>query len=183
MSESIVYDLILLEADRINFYRKREIDLFYRNHFGDIVPLAEAYSEEVQPIIDQIFKKKKMRYYMTFTEGLEVMSTLKGSEIKVLLFLCRQMSYGNVVKNYGIRDINDATSINSSYVIKAITQLSKLDIIRHRTDKGRRTYMVNPAYFYKGTFKKLFYHIKKFDTFPSLAPNKKGTIDLKDTIF
>ena len=41
---NIVFDLILLEADRVLAHKQKDLDLYYKDINGDIVPLAEAYS-------------------------------------------------------------------------------------------------------------------------------------------
>lgn len=163
---SLIFDLVLLEADRIIAHRQKNLDLYYKDIHGSMVPVGEAYSLEVEELLNQLFKRKKMRYYISFTESIDLQDELKPSAHKILRFFCKHMSYGNTLKNYGLRDIQIATSMNMGYVSKAIAELCGKDIIRFDVDKGRRNYMVNPIYFYKGTLKKLFYCVKEYDKFP-----------------
>jgi len=60
------------------------------------------------------------------------------------------------------------------YVMKSVSELCAHDGIRFTMDKNRRTYMINPIYFYKGTIKKMFYCVKEFDRMP------RRNIDLEE---
>lgn len=165
-NRSVSYDTLLLEADRVLRKRKKDLDLYHKNMFGDFVPLAEAYEPEVEEMISNIFKRKKMRYLITFVDAIEVQDNLLPSSHKVLRYMTKAMNYGNVVKGVGLRDIQDATGLNMRYVINGIKQLCAEDIVRFTVDKGRRTYIVNPAYFYKGTLRSIFKCVRDYDSCP-----------------
>jgi len=166
MENNIVYDLILLEADRIISRKLKSPKLYYENSYGEIVPLAEPWSAEVDMMVNNIFKKKKMRYLITFVDALKIQDELNPSAVKMLRFMAGDMNYGNYLKGYGLRDIRNATGMNMRYVLKAIGQLCEHDIIRFYTEKGRRTYMVNPIYFYKGSMKSIFSSVKNYNSIP-----------------
>lgn len=134
--------------------------------FGDFVPLAEAYEPEVEEMVSNIFKRKKMRYLVTFVDAIELQDGLLPSTHKVLRFFTKEMNYGNLVKNVGTRDIQSATGVNMRYVINGIKQLCAEDIIRFVVEKGRRTYIVNPTYFYKGTLRSIFKCLRDYDKYP-----------------
>ena len=51
----------------------------------------------------------------------------------------------------------------------AISSLLANDIIRFETVKNRRNYMVNPAYFYKGSMKKIFMYVCQYNKMESIA--------------
>lgn len=166
MEGNIVYDLLLLEADRIERRKLKRPKLFYEDIVGNIVPLAEPWDAQVEDMIQGIFKKKKTRYLITFVEALEVQDELIPSAHKMLRFMSKEMSYGNTLKGYGLRDIRNATGMNMRYVIKSIGELCEKDLIRFSVDKGRRTYMVNPVYFYKGSMKSIFSAVRSYDAMP-----------------
>jgi hypothetical protein len=166
IKRNISYDTILLEADRIARQRKKDLDLYYKDMFGDFVPLAEAYEPEVEEMVSNIFKRKKMRYLVTFVDAIELQDGLLPSTHKVLRFFTKEMNYGNLVKNVGTRDIQSATGVNMRYVINGIKQLCAEDIIRFVVEKGRRTYIVNPTYFYKGTLRSIFKCLRDYDKYP-----------------
>ena len=84
----------------------------------------------------------------------------------MLRFFTKEMNYGNLVKNVGTRDIQSATGVNMRYVINGIKQLCAEDIIRFVVEKGRRTYIVNPTYFYKGTLRSIFKCLRDYDKYP-----------------
>jgi len=162
---NIVFDLILLEADRVINRRKKNLDLYYKD--GDEYrKLAETYEAEADVLVENLLRRKKMRYVISFVESLELMDSLKPATNKMLRFMVRQMNYGNVLRNYSLRDIQQLTDMSMRYVQKSIAELCEADAIRFTTEKNRRTYMVNPIYFYKGTIKKMFYCTREYDRMP-----------------
>lgn len=183
MENSLIYDLVLMEADRVQSYRYKELDLYYKDPYGEMIRIGEAYDESVERLVEAVFKKRKMRYFVTFTEAIDLQDNLKPSSHKLIRFFCRHMTYGNVLKNYGIRDIQIATSMNTNFVSKAIVELCNNDVIRFTVSKGRRTYMVNPIFFYKGTMKRLFKCVRAFNEMPKRGEGLKEVSTLKDTIF
>jgi hypothetical protein len=180
---NIIFDLLLLEADRIIAHRQKDLDLYYKDIHGDIVPLGEAYKANVDELVNTLFKRKKMRYFISFSDSIDLQDGIKPSAHKILRFFCKHMNYGNQLKGYGIRDIQIATSMNTNYVAKAISELCENDLLRFDITKGRRNYMVNPIYFYKGTMKKLFYCVKEYDKFPKRNADLEEEYQPKDNIF
>jgi len=162
---NIVFDLILLEADRVINRRKKDLDLYYKDG-NEYRKLAETYSAEADTLVEGLLRRKKMRYMISFVESLELMDSLKPATNKMLRFLVRQMNYGNVLRNYSLRDIQQLTDMSMRYVMKSIAELCEVDAVRFTTEKNRRTYMVNPIYFYKGTIKKMFYCTREYDRMP-----------------
>jgi hypothetical protein len=171
---NIVFDLLLLEADRVLAKKIKHFDLYYKDEKGQFSQLAEAYNSEVDLLIENLFRRKKMRYMVAFSESLDIMDQLKPATNKMLRFFVKQMNYGNALKNYSLRDIQQLTDMSMRYVMKSISELCEKDVIRFSMDKNRRTYMINPIYFYKGTIKKMFYCVKEFDRMP------KRNIDLEE---
>tara|TARA_R110002020_G_scaffold58337_3_gene159808 strand:+ start:616 stop:1194 length:579 start_codon:yes stop_codon:yes gene_type:complete len=166
LANNIVYDLILLEADRITSKEAKGLELYYKNKWGEIVPLAEPYDTEVNEVLAQLLRKRKMRYFITFVESLKIQDELLPSAIKILRCFARSMSYGNIVRNWSIRDLYSATGINMHYIIKALGQLCENDMIRFKVIKNKRDYMINPVYFYKGSMKKIFRATKDYKGWP-----------------
>lgn len=166
MIGNITYDTILLEADRVFMKRRKDLDLYYKDKNDEFRVLAEAYDPEVEEMVSRIFKRKKMRYLITFVDAIELQDSLLPSSHKVLRFMAKEMSYGNVIKSCGLRDVQGATGLNMKYVINGIKQLCGEDIIRFTIDKGRRTYIVNPTYFYKGTLRSIFKCVRDYEKYP-----------------
>tara|TARA_R110000772_G_scaffold90544_1_gene186699 strand:+ start:2111 stop:2662 length:552 start_codon:yes stop_codon:yes gene_type:complete len=166
ITRNIAYDTILLEADRVSRKRRKDLDLYYKTPQGDFEVLAEAYEPEVEEMVSRIFKRKKMRYLVSFVDAIELQDGLLPSSHKALRFMCKYMNYGNLVKNIGLRDIQESTGLNMKYVIKGIKQLCAEDIIRFSVEKGRRNYIVNPTYFYKGTLRSIFKCVRDYDRYP-----------------
>lgn len=183
MENNLVFDLVLMEADRIIAHRMKDFDLYYKDINGAFEPVGEAYSAQVAELVSNIMKRKKMRYMITFVDAIELQDELKPSAHRVLRFMVKHMNYGNVLKGYGIRDINDATALNTHYITGGIQQLCAKDILRFEVNKGRRTYMVNPIYFYKGSMKKLFYAVKEYDKLPKRNEDLEVEYEHKDDIF
>lgn len=164
--QNISYDLIMLEADRVQRKRRKDLDLYYINHLGEYEKLAEAYDPEVEFMVSNIFKRRKMRYLITFIEAIEMQDGLLPSSHKILRYMTKEMGYGNIVKGVGLRDINEATGVHMRYIISGIRQLCDKDIIRFTKVKGRRVYIVNPVYFYKGTLRSIFKTTRDYDDYP-----------------
>lgn len=183
MENNIVYDLIMLESDRIVSRRMKQLDLYYKDAYGNFEKLGEAYDKSVEELVAMALKKKKMRYVITFVDALDVQNDLNPSSIKILRMFGKVMTYGNIVKGYGFVDIHNETKINTHFITKAINQLLQKDIIRLQIVKGRRIYMVNPIMFYKGSMKKIFGVIKKYDEFPKYQGKKPKAEEQKKTIF
>jgi len=183
MENNIVFDLVLLEADRVIAHRMKDFDLYYKDINGSFEKIGEAYSSEVDELVSSIMKRKKMRYMISFVDSIDLQEELRPSAYRVLRFFAKHMNYGNVLKGYGIRDINDATNLNTAYITSAIKQLCAKDILRFDVEKGRRTYMINPIYFYKGSMKKLFYAVKEYEKMTLRNEDLEEEYKQTETIF
>jgi hypothetical protein len=172
----------MLEADRISLKRKKDLDLYYINHLGDYELLAEAYDPEVEEMVSQIFKRRKMRYLISFVEAMEVQDGLLPSSHKILRYMTKNMNYGNLIKGVGLRDVQEETGLNMKYVINGIKQLCAEDIIRFSVEKGRRTYIVNPLYFYKGTLRSIFKCVRDYDKTPKRNENLEVEYEQKEEL-
>ena len=64
VKNNIVFDLLLLEADRVLAKKVKGLDLYYKDDRGDYVPIAEAYDASVNEMIDTLFKRKKTQSYI-----------------------------------------------------------------------------------------------------------------------
>ena len=166
---NIIFDMILLEADRIIATKQKEFDLYMKNKNGSYVQIADAYHQEVETILKDINKRKKLKYFITFQEGIDIQDEITPSANKILRFFARIMSYGNRITGYGMRDIIRSTGISGRYVQAGVKVLLEKDIIRMKKVKNHREYMVNPVYMYKGTMKKLFLCVKAYDKMPAYA--------------
>lgn len=158
-----------MEADRILSYKRKDLDLFYKNQYGDFIELSEAWDSKVEEIVKGIFKRKKMRYFITFVETLKTQDKLTPSANKLLRFFSLHMGYGNKVSGYSMRDIQIATGLNMRYVITGLKTLYANDMVRVVHVKNRRVYMVNPTAMYKGNIKSLFNCVKTYNAIPMEA--------------
>lgn len=164
---SIVFDLLLMEADRIKNFRIKELDLYYINPIdGDFTPIGEAYQNQISTFKDMIFRRKKTRYFITFAETLDLEDELKPVALKVMRRFARVMTYGNIVQNFSFKDIEKVFHVHPKYVGSAINQLLERDCIRFKVHKNRRTYMINPVYYFKGTTNGLFSAVRSYDAYP-----------------
>jgi len=174
---NILYDMILMEADKISFYKQKDLELYYKDKYGDIVPLAHPYDPAVQEVLKQLLKRKRMRYFLTFAEGLNLINELNKSANRVLTLFTQNMGYDNRLKEWSIRDLHSALGTDMKFLVKSLRTLCEKDIVRFVVVKNKRTYMVNPVYFYRGSIKSLFDTVKKYEReFP-----RRG-FDLKEII-
>lgn len=190
MENNIVYDLMLLESDRVIAYKRKEVDLYYKDQYGNFEKIAEGYDKGVEDLLASILKKRKMRYMITFIDAIDMQDDLKPSAFKILRFFIKNMSYGNIVKGYGFIDMNRELRMNTHFITSALNQLFEKDIVRYEKVKGRRVYMINPIMFYKGSMKNIFSLVKKFNDIPNykdhLEGKKKIIVEVKEekkTIF
>ena len=169
-----------MEGDRVSMKRRKDLDLYYKTPQGDFEKLAEAYDPEVEEMVSQIFKRRKMRYVITFVDAIKLQDGLLPSSHKVLRYMTKTMTYGNKLKNIGLRDIQEETGLNMRYVINGIKQLCAEDAIRFSVDKGRRTYIVNPLHFYKGTLRSIFKCTRDYDNYPKRNEDLEVEYEQKD---
>ena len=160
---SILYDMVLMEADKISFYKQKDLELYYKDKHGNIVLLAQPYEEEVQDVLKQLLKRKRMRYFLTFAEGLDVINQLSKSTNRLLVLFTQNMGYDNKLKDWTIRDFHSALGTDMKFLLKSIKNLCEKDIIRFTVHRNKRTYMVNPTYFYRGSIKSLFDTVKRYE--------------------
>jgi len=171
---SLLYDMVLMEADKISFYKQKDLELYYKDKYDNIVPLAQPYDPEVQEILKQLLKRKRMRYFLTFAEGLDVLLQLKKSTTRLLILFAQNMGYDNKLKDWTIRDFHGSLGTDMKVLIKSLKILCEKDIIRFVVNRNKRTYMVNPIYFYRGSIKSLFNTVKKYESdFPRRDNNLK----------
>jgi hypothetical protein len=171
---SLLYDMVLMEADKISFYKQKDLELYYKDKYDNIVPLAQPYDPEVQEILKQLLKRKRMRYFLTFAEGLDVLLQLKKSTTRLLILFAQNMGYDNKLKDWTIRDFHGSLGTDMKVLIKSLKILCEKDIIRFVVNRNKRTYMVNPIYFYRGSIKSLFNTVKKYENdFPRRDNNLK----------
>lgn len=160
---SLLYDMILMEADKITAFKQKDLELYYKDKDGEIVPLAEAYDPAVEEVLKQLVKRKRMRYFITFADGLKKQNELTQSANRIIRLLVGDMGYDNRAYGWSLRDIQSALTMNMTLVLKNMKILCGEDIVRYYSVKNKRTYMVNPAYFYRGSFKSLFMAIKRYE--------------------
>lgn len=162
----IVYDLMLLEVDRIRAHRMKDLDLYYKDKNGGFEKIAEAYNPDVEKVVMDVFKRKRARYLTFFTDAMDKYNALNFGSKTMFNFMVKTMSYGNILKDYTIRDIIAVTGRNSKDVQIAIRRLCDLDMIRFQVHKNRRTYMVNPSVFFKGSIKTAFRAVQRYESYP-----------------
>ena len=99
-----------------------------------------------------------------------------AKEDLVMLF-AKNMGYDNKIKDWTIRDLHGSLGTNMKFIIKSLKVLCEKDVIRFTIKRNKRTYMVNPVYFYRGSIKSLFLAVRKYESeFP-----RRGS-DLKEII-
>jgi hypothetical protein len=78
------------------------------------------------------------------------------------------------LKEWSIRDLHGALGTDMKFLVKSLRTLCEKDIIRFVVVKNKRTYMVNPVYFYRGSIKSLFLTTQKYENeFPRRGFNLK----------
>ena len=165
---TLLFDMLLVEADRVAALRVKELDLFFQDPMtGEFRKVGIEYNHQLASFKDRMFNKKKTRYFITFLETFEQEDKLKPVALKIIRHFARTMGYGNTIKGYGIRDIISHFGVHQRYVSSGLNQLFENDLIRYTKFKGRRTYMINPIYYFKGTPSGLFHAIRSYNQYPT----------------
>lgn len=171
---NLLYDMVLMEAERISYYKQKDLELYYKDKYGELTLLAEPYDEAVQEVLKQLLKRKRMRYFLTFAEGFEVLNDLNKAASRLLIFLAQNMRKDNMIKDYTIRDLGASLGSDLKNVIKGLRLLCEKDVVRFVIIRNKRTYMINPVYFYRGSIKSVFKTAQKYESeFPKRGRNLK----------
>jgi DNA-binding MarR family transcriptional regulator len=176
---NFVYDLVLLEADRIMSHRMQDFDLYYKDANGGFEKLAEAYEPEVMELLKDIFKRKRTSFCMLFSDSIDGYTELSVSEKRMLNFLVKTMNYGNAVSGYTIRDFRSCSGMRSEIITRTLKSLCAKGYIKYTVYRAKRTYMVNPSVFYRGSLKKLAYATKAYERIKSEHIGKKMPVKKK----
>ena len=166
---SLVLDILIAEKDYVRTYRS-DHDLWFRvrkdgkNTFEKI---AEQWRPEINEVIKEMFRKKKLKYSMCFLESFHLLAEMKPYTIKVLVYMVTHMRRDNWIKQLSISQISAETGVYDRYVIKGITQLLEMDVIRRIKSKNTFDYMVSPAFFTRSTLRGLFTVVYDYDAIPN----------------
>ena len=170
---NFVYDLILLEADRIMSHRMQNVDLYYKDVNGSFEKLAEAYDPEILELLKDVFKRKRTSFSILFNDAMDGYTELTVSEKRMLNFLVKTMNYGNLVNGYTIRDFRSCMGMKTEVITRVLKSLCAKGYIKYTVYRAKRTYMVNPSVFYRGSLKRLAYATKSYDRMKSEHIGKK----------
>jgi len=164
---NLVYSILELEADRFLDLKNEQQDLYFKDPAtGEFRLVAEAYSQEANLLHREIFKKKRMRYFFTFVDTIDMEDNLRPIALKILRLFVRQMTYGNIIKGMGFQDIIYLLKTSDKYITSAMTQLLENDCIRFKVVKARRIYMVNPILYFKGSHIGIYKAVKAYKEMP-----------------
>lgn len=180
---SLVLDILLAEKDYVRTYRT-DLDLWYRVRKDGVSKfelIAEQWRPEVNEVIKQMFRKKKMRYTMCFLESFKLIANLKPYTLKTFVYMVTHMRRDNWIKQLSIRNICDETGVSERYVQMAIKQLLQLDVVRRKKVKNTYDYIINPAFFSRASFRSIFTITETFDSLPNerLPKQKFSNFDEK----
>lgn len=162
-SKSIVFDILLSEQDVIDSLRVTPT-LYFKNEYGRFEQVADIYASEVAQIRDLIMRKKKMKFASIFYERLMEVAFLRGTEIKILFYLCSKMQRNNWVHGVTQTQIEVFTRVSKRFVAPGLSSLIKKDFIRRVKTSNSYSYMVNPAFISRSSITSLprlcFYYNK-----------------------
>lgn len=168
--DNIVFDLLLIESDRFKNLRKGELDLYHKDpETGEFFKVAKAYKDRVEEMQSKVYNKKRTKFFITFNDTFDVETKLKPIACRLVRFMARNMNF-NQVKGYGIRDFSFELDSHSNYIMKAVNELNEKDVIRFKTIKNHRVYMVNPTYYYRGSLLNIYSIINRYKSFPKYNP-------------
>lgn len=167
---TLLFDTLLIEAERLQNLRVPECDLYFKDPIsGEFRKIAEAYHKNVSSFKESLFKRKRNRFFITFNDTLEQEEKLKPRTLRFIRSVARTMSYNNTLKDYSIRDLMQHFKVHKRYIDDVLVELFKTDLVRFKVVKNRRTYMINPTFYYRGTPTSLFNAVRKYNEYPPNA--------------
>jgi len=167
-SSNLVYNILELEADRFFDLKSEQQDLYFKDpSSGEFIKVADAFNEEIERLHKEMMKKKRMRFFITFSETMDMEDELKPIALKIIRMFARQMSYGNIVKGVGFSDLMEVLGTSSRYITSGIEQLLEKDVVRYKVVKNRRVYMINPVLYFKGSTMGIYKAVRTYKTFPT----------------
>jgi predicted transcriptional regulator len=161
-----VYSLLHNELKRVDA-DKIDVDTLYHldKETGEMVPVAEVYPVEASKIIQSIRKSsnKTLGFISLWQKAqLQLIQNLSGGSIKVLLYMLSNMKYHNLVFDATQKNISESLNMSSRTVIRALKELDDKGVVKYSKKNNIRTYHVNPAYAWKGSFMQIKYSMSIF---------------------
>lgn len=162
---SIVLDILVAEKTVMAQYRE-DYKLYFKDKDGKFVQLTEYYRDEVNEVIKEMFRKKKLRYVMAFIVSFKQLALMKPYTIRVMCYFVENMRRNNRIHSQSLRLICEKSKVTDKYVSLAIKQLLELDVVRRVKAKNSYDYMVNPAYFTKASLRSSFTLAEWYEQMP-----------------
>lgn len=174
----LALDVLLAEKELIKQYRD-DIDLWYRDpKTKKFYKVANYWRPEVNGIIKEIFRKKKMKYAVVILDSLQYTMNLKPYSFKLLFFMLQHMKRDNTIEGFTIRMIKDKLKMSDRYIINAQKELLEMDFMRRQKDRNSYKFMVNPGFYLRATLKTSFFLAEEYAKWPN-----ESTRGLKFTNF
>lgn len=145
---------------------REDYKLYFKDKDGRYVQLTEQYREEVNDVIREMFRKKKLKYVMTYVESFQKMIYMKPYTVRMICYMVGAMRRNNMLQGVNMREIGEKSGVKDKYTGKAIKQLLDMDVIRRRKFKNAYEYMVNPAYFTRAKLQSTFTLVETYETLP-----------------
>jgi Fic family protein len=163
-----VYHLLHNELDRLET-KNFDVTTLYAvdESTGDLVPIAEGMPEDAQTIVDYIRKKdsKSITFAMLWQEvQINMARVLSGNSLRILTLIVGKMNFENCAYGMTYRKIAELLSMSSRTVIRSLRELQDKGVLIVTGKKGNKIYHVNPAYAWKGSFQRMKYKMRMFDT-------------------
>jgi len=155
---SLVLDILVAEKDYIKTW-KPDLDLFhktYKNGKFIYEKIGEQWRPEVNEVLKEMFRKRKLRYSMCFLESFRYLSYMKPYTIKVLVYLVTNMRRDNWIRQLSTTRISEDTGVSKRYVVDGLRQLLDMDVVRRSKSGNTYDYIVSPAFFTRASFRSLF---------------------------
>tara|TARA_R110000751_G_scaffold3353_1_gene16521 strand:- start:476 stop:1018 length:543 start_codon:yes stop_codon:yes gene_type:complete len=161
-----VYNLLHNELKRVDA-DKVDVDTLYHldKETGELIPVVEVYPQEASKIIQSIRKSsnKTLGFISLWQKSqLQLVRDLSGGSLKVLLYMLAKMKYHNLVFEATQKNISETLNMSSRTVIRSLKELDEKGVVKYSKKNNIRTYHVNPAYAWKGSFMKINYSMSIF---------------------
>lgn len=165
IDQSLVLDILIAEKDYIRSWRY-DIELWHRVRKDGVSKfelIGEQWRPEVNEVLKEVFRKKKLRYAMCFLESFTYLAYMKPYTIKVLVYMVTHMRRDNWIRQLSVSHIIEETGVSKRYVIDGIKQLLEMDVARRAKAKNTYDYIISPAFFTRASFRSIFTITEAYD--------------------
>lgn len=121
---------------------------------GETIEVAERFEGHSAYLVDKIKKSinDKILYSTIYQKSMEqLVSELKGNELRILFYFISKMGYENAVFGITYRGVSKKLGISVRTVTDSVNGLINKNLLKRYGSTQKKVYYVNPAVAWKGS--------------------------------